>query len=231
MTGFREKPALSFDSQPFLYPVDGELCPAERGPQFIFSPLLGSCGHVVEGVSRSGGHIVLRNWNQQRETGCPPGPGGRCDFIPCLSGRHNGPYFNYSYEPLVNPNSAEPLSGSEPLSPGSAWCLPGAQLRASGILTLPGIIWARFHTSPPRRPRPTCVSMVTGPAPNQDGFQAALDLWLRLEFSLLQGEPTSLWVPHVPLLFTLLNSESLMRSWIYIYKVYSVKKYSVKSYK
>ena len=154
MTGFREKPALSFDSQPFLYPVDGELCPGERGPQFIFSPQLGSCGHVVEGVSRSGGHIVLRNWNQQRETGCPPGPGGRCDFIPCLSGRHNGPYFNYSYEPLVNPNSAEPLSGSEPLSPGSARCLPGAQLRASGILTLPGIIWARFHTSPPEKAPP-----------------------------------------------------------------------------
>jgi len=112
LTGFREKPALSFYSQPFSYLINGELSPRGRGPQFIFSPQLGSCGHIVEGVSWSGGHIVLRNWHQQRktgyclkeETGCPPGPGGRCDFIPCLSGRHNGPYFNYNYKPLVNPN-------------------------------------------------------------------------------------------------------------------------------
>ena len=153
LTGFGEKPALSFYRQPFLYPINGELSPGGRGPQFIFSPQLGSCGHIVEGVSWSGGHIVLRNWHQQRktgyrlkeETGCPPGPGGRCDFISCLSGRHNGPgfnyiltikhitYFNYNYEPLVNPNSTEPLSGSEPLSPGSTQCVPGAQLSSSGI--------------------------------------------------------------------------------------------------
>ena len=148
---WRETSALL--RQPFLYPINGELSPGGRGPQFIFSPQLGSCGHIVEGVSWSGGHIVLRNWHQQRktgyrlkeETGCPPGPGGRCDFISCLSGRHNGPgfnyiltikhitYFNYNYEPLMNPNSTEPLSGSEPLSPGSTQCVPGAQLSSSGI--------------------------------------------------------------------------------------------------
>ena len=68
LTGFREKPALSFYSQPFLYPINGELSPGGRGPQFIFSPQLGSCGHTVEGVSLSG-HIVLRNWHEQGETG------------------------------------------------------------------------------------------------------------------------------------------------------------------
>ena len=47
VTGFREKPALFFYSQPFLYPIDGKLCPGERGPQFIFSPQLGSHGRVV----------------------------------------------------------------------------------------------------------------------------------------------------------------------------------------
>ena len=163
----------------------------------------------------------MRNWHQQRETGyclkeetgCSPGPGGRCDFIPCLSGRHSGPH-NYSYEPLVNPNSAESLSGSEPLSPRSTRCLPGAQLRASGILTLPGIIWPASTPPHPRRPRPTCVSMVTGPAPNQDGFQAALDHWLRLLFSLLQGEPHC--GCHMYLFYLHHYFESLMRSWIYI---------------
>ena len=42
---------------------------------------------------------------------------------------------------------AEPLSGSEPISPGSTQCVPGAQLRSSGILTLPGII----PSTPPNR--------------------------------------------------------------------------------
>ena len=69
LTGFGEKPALSFYRQPFLYPINGELSPGGRGPQFIFSPQLGSCGHIVEGVSWSGGHIVLRNWHQQGKMG------------------------------------------------------------------------------------------------------------------------------------------------------------------
>ena len=64
---WRETSALL--RQPFLYPINGELSPGGRGPQFIFSPQLGSCGHIVEGVSWSGGHIVLRNWHQQRKTG------------------------------------------------------------------------------------------------------------------------------------------------------------------
>ena len=58
---------LYFYSQPFLYPIDGKLCPGGRGLQFIFSPQLGSYGHLVEGVSQSGGHIVLRNWHQQEK--------------------------------------------------------------------------------------------------------------------------------------------------------------------
>ena len=53
-TGLREKPVPSFYSQHFLCPIDGKLCPGGRGPQFIFRPQLGSCGHVVEGVSLSG---------------------------------------------------------------------------------------------------------------------------------------------------------------------------------
>lgn len=31
LTGFREKPALSFYSQPFLYPINGELSPGGGG--------------------------------------------------------------------------------------------------------------------------------------------------------------------------------------------------------
>ena len=49
--------------------MDGKLCPGGRGPQFIFSLSLGSYGHLVEGFSGSGGHVVLRNWNQQGKTG------------------------------------------------------------------------------------------------------------------------------------------------------------------
>ena len=52
-----------------LYPIDGKLCPKGRGSQFIFSLQLGSCDHVVIGVSQAGGHIVLRNWHQQGKTG------------------------------------------------------------------------------------------------------------------------------------------------------------------
>ena len=58
MTCFREKQVLSFYSQHFLYHIDGKLCPGGRGPQFVFSLQLGSCGHVVEGVSQLGGHVV-----------------------------------------------------------------------------------------------------------------------------------------------------------------------------
>ena len=200
LTGFREKPALSCYSQPFLYPTGGELCPGGRGPQFIFSPQLGSCGHVVEGVSQSGGHIVLRNWHQQgktgyrlkEETGCPPGPGGRCDFTPCMSGCHNGPYFNYSYEPLVNPNSTEALSGSELFSPGSTQCVPGSQL-SSGILTLPGLSGPPSEPPHPRRPRPQSEGWLPG----------SLGSLARARV-LPTTRGTSLWVPHVPLLFTLL---------------------------
>ena len=109
VTGFREKPVLSFYSQPFLY---GKLCPGGRAPQFIFSPQLGSCGHVVQGVSWLGGHVVLRNWHQQgktgyrlkEKTGCPPKQCGHCDFTPCLSGHHNGRFLTTWYKPLVNPN-------------------------------------------------------------------------------------------------------------------------------
>ena len=36
---------------------------------FILSPQLESCGHIVKGVSWSGGHVVLRNWHQQGKTG------------------------------------------------------------------------------------------------------------------------------------------------------------------
>ena len=131
-----------------------------------------------------------------------------------VSGCHNGPYFNYSYEPLVNPNSTEPLSGSELFSPGSTQCVPGSQL-SSGILTLPGLSGPPSEPPHPRRPRPTCVSMVTGPAPNQkDGFQAALDHWLGLEFSLLQGEPHC--GCHMYLFYLHDYFESLMRSRIYV---------------
>ena len=182
LTGFREKPALSFYSQPFLYPINGELSPGGRGPQFIFSPQLRSCGHIVEGVSRSGGHIVLRNWHQQRktgyrlkeETGCPPGPGGRCDFISCLSGRHNGPYFNYSYEPLVNPNSTEPLSGSEPLSPGSTQWRSAEKHKD----TQPPWDYLGHRPNLPTQegPAPRASLWLQAPPPNQkSGFQAALD--------------------------------------------------------
>ena len=51
VTGFRVKLVLSFYSQPFLYPINGKLCPGGRGPQFIFGLQLGSCGQVVEGIS------------------------------------------------------------------------------------------------------------------------------------------------------------------------------------
>ena len=150
----------------------------------------------------------MRNWHQQRETGyclkeetgCSPGPGGRCDFIPCLSGRHSGPH-NYSYEPLVNPNSAESLSGSEPLSPRSTRCLPGAQLRASGILTLPGIIWARFHTSPPEKAPPHVRLYGYRPRPQSGWIPGSLGSLAQAAI-LPTTRGTSLWVPHVPLLLT-----------------------------
>ena len=32
VAGFREKPVLALYSQPFLYPIDGKLCPEGRGP-------------------------------------------------------------------------------------------------------------------------------------------------------------------------------------------------------
>ena len=111
MTGYREKSVLSFYSQPFLlYPIDGKLCPGGRVPQFIFSLQLGSYGHLVEGVSQLGGHVVLRNWHQQGKTGyrlkegtvCPPGQCGHCDFIPCLSGTTMGHILTIRYEPLEN---------------------------------------------------------------------------------------------------------------------------------
>ena len=80
MTDFREKSVLSLYSQPFLYPIDGKLCPEGRGAHFIFSPQMGSSDHLVEGVSWLGGHVVLENWHQQgkagyclkERTGCPP---------------------------------------------------------------------------------------------------------------------------------------------------------------
>ena len=68
-SGFREKPVLPFYSQPFLYCIDGKLCPRGRGPQVILSPQLGSYGHVVEGVSRLDGQVVLRNWHRQGKQG------------------------------------------------------------------------------------------------------------------------------------------------------------------
>ena len=49
MIGFREESGLSFYSQPSLYPINGELCPRGRGPQFIFSLRLESYSHVVKG--------------------------------------------------------------------------------------------------------------------------------------------------------------------------------------
>ena len=49
MTGFIEKSGLSFYSQPWLHPFNGELCPRGRGPQFIFSLQLGSCSHILKG--------------------------------------------------------------------------------------------------------------------------------------------------------------------------------------
>ena len=49
--------------------MDGKLCPGGRWSQFIFSLQLGSYGHLVEGFSGSGGHVVLRNWHQQGKTG------------------------------------------------------------------------------------------------------------------------------------------------------------------
>ena len=42
MTDFREKPVLTLYSQPFLYPIDGKLCPEGRGTLLIFSLKLGS---------------------------------------------------------------------------------------------------------------------------------------------------------------------------------------------
>ena len=122
MTGFREKQVLSFYSQHFLYHIYGKLCPGGRGPQFVFSLQLGSCGHAVEGVSQLGGHavegvswsrghVVLRNWHSRRNR-VPTGRCGRPDFIPCLSGHHSGPYFNHSSEPLVSPDtSSAPQQG------------------------------------------------------------------------------------------------------------------------
>ena len=91
---------------------------------FILSPQLESCGHIVEGVSWLGGRVVLRNWHQQGKTGYHlkeknRKPSGQCDhhdFIPCLSGHHNRPYFNYSYEPLESPNTGPgPQQGPAPL--------------------------------------------------------------------------------------------------------------------
>ena len=125
-SGFREKPVLSFYSQPFLHRIDGKLRPRGRGPQVTLSPQLGSYGHIVEGVSRLGGQGVLRSWRRQGKAGCrlkgnrmPSGQCGRGDFIPCLSGMkgcHSGPYFNDSSEPLESPNTgSRPQQGPAPL--------------------------------------------------------------------------------------------------------------------
>ena len=64
--GFREKPVPSLHSQPFLYPIDGKLCPEGRGPLLIFSPQLGSSDHVVGGVSWFG-------WSRSLEKLAPAG--------------------------------------------------------------------------------------------------------------------------------------------------------------
>ena len=114
-TGLREKPVPSFYSQHFLCPIDGKLCPGGRGPQFIFRPQLGSCGHVVEGVSLSGWSgslekLVPAGKNRimpYGKTECRPGQCGHCDFIPCLSDHHNGPILTVRFEPLVTPDTAK----------------------------------------------------------------------------------------------------------------------------
>ena len=66
VTGFREKPVLTLYSQPFLYPTDGKLCPEGRGPLLILSLQLGSCDHVVGGVSWCG-------WSHSLEKLAPAG--------------------------------------------------------------------------------------------------------------------------------------------------------------
>ena len=96
---------------------------------------------------------------------------------------------------------AEPLSGSEPLSPWSTQCLPGAQLRASGILTLPGIIWARFHTSPAEKAPPHVRLYGYRPRPQSGWIPGSLGSLAQARI-LPTTRGTSLWVPHVPLLFT-----------------------------
>ena len=110
MTGYREKPVLSFYSQPFLYPVDGKLCRGGRGPQFIFSLQLGSYGHLVEGVSQSDGHVVLRNWHQQGKTGyrlkegtvCPQGNVATVTSSLVCQGTIMGHTLTICYKPLAN---------------------------------------------------------------------------------------------------------------------------------
>ena len=90
---------------------------------FILSPQLESCGHIVKGVSWSGGHVVLRNWHQQGKTGyrLKEKTGSRQGNVataisPLVSGHHHGPYFNYSYEPLESPNTGSgPQQGPAPL--------------------------------------------------------------------------------------------------------------------
>ena len=65
-TDVGEKPVLTLYSQPFLYPIDGKLCPEGRGPLLIFSLQLGSSDHVVGGVSWFG-------WSRGLEKLAPAG--------------------------------------------------------------------------------------------------------------------------------------------------------------
>ena len=85
---------------------------------FIFSPQLGSCDHVVRGVSWSGGHIVLRNWHQQgktgyrlkEETGCHQGNVATVTSSLVCQVTTVGRFLNNMYEPLVDPSKYNGLN-------------------------------------------------------------------------------------------------------------------------
>ena len=74
---------------------------------------LGSCDHgshgrvVMSGTSREKQDISLKE-----RTGCSPGRCGHCDFMPCLSGHHNGRFTLSAVRPLWTRRQAPGLQGS-----------------------------------------------------------------------------------------------------------------------
>ena len=116
-------------------------CAWRPGPQFIFSPQLGSCGHSWKG---SHGRVVRQSW----ETGTSREKQGitlrkRQDAHramwplrrhPCWAGHHSGHILTIRCEPLVSPNSAYWQQPSEIIA-SLKWVPPWSEPKPGNCFT------------------------------------------------------------------------------------------------